>query len=272
MRRFLTSYLFIATLASAHPALGDGEALTYRVGWGPFFHAGDIMISAAMAPEESGTPKLKVTTTTATQGFARALYTFEARAEALFDEQSGRLLTNGETTKLPNKEKKYSIAFDYAKAVANYVNPIEPGKNATLPLPLGDPFDIIMTLVQTRTWDLKPGQSRDALVIHEDEFYELTVHAIGYEEVRTPMGEFNALVLEPRMEKTPPKGMFKRSASVRVWISQDERHLPVRFQLDFKFGAGVATLTHYRPPTAIAKASPQATLAEAKPDEKGPRS
>lgn len=272
MRPLAGIFLVLTTLAAAHPALRDGEALTYRVGWGPFFHAGDIAITAATAPEEVGQPRLKVTTTTATQGFARALYSFEARAEALFDDKSGRLLSNGETTKLPNKEKKYSVVFDYANAVANYVNPVEPAKSAALPLPMGDPFDIIMTLVQTRTWDLKPGQSREALVIHEDEFYDLTVHAVGYEEVRTPLGDFNALILEPRMEKTPPKGMFRRSASVRVWISQDERRLPVKFQLEFKFGAGVATLTHYQPPSLVTPASRESTVVEAKPDEKSPRS
>ena len=133
-----------------------------------------------------------------------------------------------------------------------------------------------MTGVQTCalpiSWDLKPGQSRDALVIHEDDFYLITVHAVGYEEVRTPLGEFKTLVLEPRMEKTPPKGMFKRSAAVRVWISQDERRLPVKFQLEFKFGAGVASLSHYQPPSPVPPAARESTAVEAKSDEKSPRS
>lgn len=266
MPRLAGLFIFFSTIAAAHPALRTGEALSYHVGWGPFFHAGDITISAAAAPGERGETYLKVLTTTATQGFARALYTFEARAEALFDERNGRLLTNREITKLPNKEKKYSVDFDYARSVAHYVNATEPAKSAALHLPAGDPFDIIMTLVQTRTWDLQPGQSRDALVIHEDEFYELTIHAVGYERVHTPLGDFNTLILEPRMEKGPAKGMFKRSASVRVWISQDAQRLPVKFQLEFKFGAGVATLAGYHPPAATpAQAS---AAAAAKPDEK----
>jgi hypothetical protein len=127
-----------------------------------------------------------------------------------------------------------------------------------------------MTLIQTRTWDLQPGQSRDALVIHEDEFYDLTIHAVGQDEVHTPLGDFKALILEPRMEKGPPKGMFRKSASVRVWISQDERRLPVKFQLDFKFGAGVATLTSHQPPPSAAARSPGVTAVT--PDEKHPGS
>jgi hypothetical protein len=51
------------------------------------------------------------------------------------------------------------------------------------------------------------------------------------------MGFFKTVVLVPRMEKTPPIGMFKRGSTVRVWIeTDDDRRLPVRFEVGFKFG------------------------------------
>jgi hypothetical protein len=38
---------------------------------------------------------------------------------------------------------------------------------------------------------------------------------------------------------------------VHVWIAQDdERHLPVMFEVEFKFGAGIAFLESYQPPGA----------------------
>lgn len=89
----------------------------------------------------------------------------------------------------------------------------------------------------------------------EEEPYVLTVHALRYETLRTSLGTFNTLVLEPRMEKTAPKGMFKRGSNVRVWISQDARRLPVRFEVEFRFGAGVSTLVQYTAP-AVADARP----------------
>ena len=263
--RLPSSLLLVATTAvsAAQPALRDGEELTYKVSWGIFFRAGEIKISAQAAPSD-GAPLLRVTTTTETKGLARALYTFEARAEALLDARTGRLLTNTESSQTPNKETKSTVIFDYARATAAYANAFDSAKDTTLALPPGDPLDLIMSLVQTRLWDLKPGEQRDALVLFEDEFYELTLHAERYEEVRTPLGTFNTVVLVPRMEKTAPKGMFRRGSTVRVWISQDERRLPVKFQVEFKFGAGVATLIHYQPPAA--------TTAAADPEKKKPRS
>jgi hypothetical protein len=107
-------------------------------------------------------------------------------------------------------------------------------------------MDLIMSLVQTRTWQLKPGEKQDALVIFDDDFYELTIYADAYEDVRTPMGKFKTLRLTPRMEKTEPKGMFKRGSAVHVWISQDGKNLPVKFEVEFKFGSGVATLIDHQ--------------------------
>ena len=84
------------------------------------------------------------------------------------------------------------------------------GKPVFVPLMPGEPLDLIMSLINTRTWDLKPGDQRDALVLFEEEAYELTIHAIRYEDVDTPLGTFHTLLLEPRMDKTAPKGMFKK--------------------------------------------------------------
>ena len=267
-------------LTFAEPALFDGESLTYKVGWGLFLHAGEISISAQIAPTVP--EALCVTTTTATRGVARVLFKFEGRAEALLEAKTGRLLSNIETSRAPNKETKVSVTLDYASLTAHYVNGLNAEKNTTIALPPGDPLDLIMSLVQTRLWNLKPGDQRDALVLFEDEFYDLTIHALRYEDVTTPLGTFNTLVLEPRMEKTPPKGMFKRGSAVSVWISQDERRLPVKFKVEFKFGAGVATLIKYQPPafgrasvgapSASAKSEANSAAATVESDAKNPRS
>lgn len=249
-RRLLLLLLALSPLATrSEPALKPGEGLTYRVGWGVFTHAGDIRITATSTLPTERIPRLLVTTTTATRGFARALYVFEARAESLYDPANGRLLMTNETSKSGDRESKFTTSFDYAKKTALYANAKNSGP-VTLTMPDGDPQDLIMSLVQTRRWNLKPGERQDALVIFGDDFYELTIYAERFEDVQTPLGSFKTLLLVPRMEKTSPKGMFKRGGAVRVWISQDERRLPVKFQVDFKFGAGVATLSGYQPPAA----------------------
>jgi|UniRef100_UPI00404AD94F hypothetical protein len=226
-------------------ALGDGEELTFRVGWGIFTGAGEIKIGADLESTDTAST-LHVNTTTTTKGFLKNFFPFVAQADAYFDPHSGLLLHSTETSKSKRKETRQSLSFNYQERVASYLNEVEPEKSKDVIIPAGEPMDLITSLVQTRSWNLAPGEKQDALVIFDDDFYELTIYAEAYETLRTPLGEFKTLVLVPKMEKTEPKGMFKRGSTVRVWISQDERKLPVRFEVEFKFGAGVATLVAYQ--------------------------
>lgn len=259
--------LFLAALpafADTHLALNDGEALTYKVSWALLPGAGEIKI-AAQTDASGPAPRLRVLTTTATKGFARWLLRFDASAESVFDPKSGCLLALTESSKQPDRETGHGVTFDYAAARALYTIPGATDKPRALEMPSGDPLDLITSLVQTRSWNLKVGEKRDALVLFDDEFYELTIYAVRTEEVKTSMGKFQTLVLEPRMEKTPPKGMFKKGSTVRVWIeTDDERRLPVKFEVEFKIGTGVATLTHYEPP-ASSKIPATADAPAAKP-------
>lgn len=243
-------FLGLPSLLPAAPlALGEGEAMTFRVGWGIFTGAGEIKVSASRSGTGE-TPGLRITTTTTTRGFLSGVFPFTAKAEALYDGQDQRLLLAEESSSSKKKQTKHSLAFDYLQNKARYTDHVRPERTAELDLPSGQPLDLITSLIQTRAWDLKPGEKQEALVIFDDDFYELTIYAEAYEELRTPLGKFKTLKLVPKMERTPPKGMFKRGSNVSVWISQDERRLPVRFEVEFKFGSGVATLVDYQPPAA----------------------
>ncbi len=237
-----------AALRAAPLPLGDGEAFVFRVGWGIFGHAGEIRIAARGLAETGGHV---ITTTTATRGFLRGVYPFEARGEARYD-GAGRLLESVESSESKKKLTRYELQFDYEARRAHYTDPLRPERNLALDLPEGRPLDLITSLIQTRTWNLQPGEKQDALVIFDDDIYELTIYAEKYEDLRTPLGSFRTLKLVPRMEKTEPKGMFKRGSNVSVWISQDERRLPVRFEVEFKFGSGVATLVEHTRATSDA--------------------
>jgi hypothetical protein len=227
--------------------LGDGEGLSYRVGWTLIPFVGRIAIAAEGVA--GGSRKvIRVTTTTATRGVVRGFYPFDARGESIFDAENGHLLVSSESSTSNTKETKTSMVFDYGTSTAVYTDDVRPENSKTVPMPGGSPYDLILGLVQTRGWEMKPGDKRDELVIFKDEFFNLTVHAVGYEDVDTPLGTFHTLVLAPLMEKDPPKGMFKRGSTVRVWIAQDGRHLPVKFEVEFSFGRGIAILTDYRPP------------------------
>ena len=94
-------------------ALGDNESLFYRVSWVLLPGAGDIEVSARAARDATGSPEMRIISTTATRGLARLLLPFDARAESLFDTASGRLLWFGESSET-NTERRaaHTVVFD----------------------------------------------------------------------------------------------------------------------------------------------------------------
>jgi hypothetical protein len=266
-RRLLPlAFIFlVAPLLGAPLALHDGEALDFRVSWGIFFHAGEIAIRAR-AETDDGRPCTVIASTTSTRGVLRGLFRFEAHAESVIENATGAMLIHTESSAGGRKKTSNSLVFDYKSGTAQFTDLVNPSNNETVPLPAGDPpLDLITSLIQTRAWSLQPGESRDLNVTFENEIYQLTIHALRYEDLTTPLGKFRTIVYEPRMEKTPPKGMFKRGSQVHVWIAQDDpRRLPVKFEVEFSFGTGVATLVRYPPPgTAPAAADTPAGSADA---------
>ncbi|MBM3853589.1 MAG: DUF3108 domain-containing protein [Verrucomicrobia bacterium] len=247
----LMAGIFFGPPSLGSPPLRDGERLSYRVSWAVVPGAGEINI-AARQESAADRPTLVVSARTSTRRLARLLLPFDAEGTSVFDLRTGRLLSLSESSVLRNKTSDHQVTFDYATRQASYTGGKTPGQTRLLPIPVGDPTDLIMGLLQTRTWDLPAGSKRDALVLFGTEFYELTIHHARIEDVRTPLGTHRAVVLEPRMEKTPPKGMFKRGSTVRVWIAQDERRLPVKFEVEFAIGTGTATLVAYEGPATAA--------------------
>ena len=247
--------LVAATFGHAAPftAFRDGETFTYRVSFAIFSHAGDIVITAH-DEKKDGIEVMRVTTDTKSHGIVRALYAFDNKAEVVIEKATGRMLDVKESGADPKRATDTEMVFDYKTRVATYIDRVRPERSESVPIPEGNPVDLISALVQTRDWNLKPGEKRDLLVQFGSEFYPLTITAEGYEEVQTPLGDYQTLVLVPRMEKDP-KGLFKKGGEIKVWISQDLSNLPVKMQLKLNFGSATLLLSDYKGPAPGAKSA-----------------
>ena len=254
--RSLAYAMFAVPVLSANPspftAFSDGETFTYRVSWGVFFHAGEIVISAHEEKGADGAKVFRITTDTATHGLVRGFYSYNNHAEGVIDQATGRLLLVREKGSDGEHFTDNETTFDYARKIASYVDRAHPSRTAQVPIPPGDPIDLISALVDTRNWNLKPGEKRPVLVSFGNEFFPLALYAEGYDEIWTPLGRFQTLGLVPRMEENP-KGIFKRGGEIKVWISQKGQKLPVQMQLKLKFGVATLHLADYRKAAASEK-------------------
>ena len=177
---------------------------------------------------------------------------FDARAESVYRVKDGQMVVHTERSN-GKKPTDTTLTFDYAETHHRGLpGPDSSGQKSNRPAAGRQPDGSHQQPhVQARAWQLKPGETIDALVMFEEEPYELTFHAEGYEKVKTSLGTFNTLVLVPKMERPRRRACSSAGSTVRVWISQD--NLPVKFEVEFKFGSGVATLVKYnrRPPPRL---------------------
>ncbi len=246
LRLILPALMPAFLTAAPYAAFRDGESFTYRVGFAIFSKAGEITITAA-DERKDGRDFMRVITETRSRGFVRGVYAFDNHAEVLVDKPSGRLVSVKESGADPKRASDSETTFDYDARIMRHVDRVRTERTSDVPIPDGDPLDLISALVQTRDWDLKPGEKRDVLVHFGRDLYPLVIEAGGYEEVRTPLGRYKTLVLVPRMEKDP-KGLFKRGGEIKVWIAQDGSKLPVKMQLVLKYGTASLLLSEYKAP------------------------
>lgn len=258
--QYLSLLAALPVLATAAPytAFRDGEKFTYKVGFAFFSRAGEITIAANADTDASGRALMRIVNTTITKGFVRGVYTLDNRAEVLIDRQSGRILSTRESGQDGKRETDSETIFDYTAKIARHTDRNRPGRSGDIPIPDGDPLDLISALVQTRDWNMRPGDERDILVHFGRDLYPLVIKAGNLEEVRTPLGRYQALVLVPEM-RGAPKGLFKRGGEIKVWIAQDGSQLPVKMQLKLNYGTASLLLSNYEAPpgadrTAVAAA------------------
>lgn len=247
-RRLLTCPLIILMTASyvaaAPLAIQPGEKFTYRLSWGLFRKAASLEIIAEQDPD-SIEPRIRITSHTATRGFIRALYQFDGWGEFIYEPENSRLLEAKAWTKTGSKETNASIALDYAEMKANYTDHVRPEKFLELVIPPEEPADFLTTLIQTRAWEIGVGEDQVVSVLFDDEFYELTITVDREEILKTKWGNKPALVLIPRMQGEP-KGMFKKGGEIKIWVSNDELRLPLRFEVKIAVGTAMAILTDHQ--------------------------
>jgi hypothetical protein len=59
------------------------------------------------------------------------------------------------------------------------------------------------------------------------------------EEVRTPLGKFKTIMVKPLLKA---EGFFARTGDVTIWVTDDERRIPVKMTTKVKLGKITATL------------------------------
>jgi len=109
-------------------------------------------------------------------------------------------------------------------------------------------LNVIDAFFLTRTLPVQEGKVLKIPVFDSGKKYQIEVRLLKKEKIRAPWGKLvETLVIEPRLKSA---GIFSSVGTMKVWLTNDARRIPLKMTAKIKIGRIIARLTDYKKPDA----------------------
>lgn len=100
-------------------------------------------------------------------------------------------------------------------------------------------YDTLSSFFYFRTVPLKVGASYFIEIFDCKKLWNTEVQVLRHEEIETPLGRFKTVVIKPIMKF---QGIFARTGDMFIWLTDDDRRIPVQMKSKVRIGSITATL------------------------------
>jgi len=114
-------------------------------------------------------------------------------------------------------------------------------EEVSVPIP-ENVLDEVSYLYFARLLPLEPGVRYEFERYWKEEGNPVVVEVLRREEIRVPAGKFRTVVLRPEIRTS---GIFKEGGEAELYLTDDERRIPVRVKASMAIGSGNFFLTDY---------------------------
>jgi hypothetical protein len=129
------------------------------------------------------------------------------------------------------------VVFDREGGKALYINHLKPEKKEfDVPEEI---FDPLSAFYRVRNMELEVGRSVYVPVFDSKKVWNVEVKVLGRERVKVPAGTFDTIKIKPVMES---EGIFARKGEIYIWVTDDERKVPVKLNSEVAVGSINAVL------------------------------
>ncbi|MFQ6608363.1 MAG: DUF3108 domain-containing protein [Fidelibacterota bacterium] len=225
----------ITSISAGDIPFSIGETLEYDLKVN-IIKAGSAMLKVIGEEEINGNPTYHIRYTAKSNRFVDPLFYVRDRVNSWLDKEG--LFTRQLKKNIHEGSYRYKL-----KAYVNYKDSTVTSGNEVLPINsvIRDPFSLFYYL---RSIQLKVGQQLSFVTYDNNQFVDFQIIVHRKENVRVPAGRFQCLVIEPyRKGKT----LFKQKGDMRIWLTDDERRLPVKIETKSTFGSMTMLLKKISP-------------------------
>jgi len=100
-------------------------------------------------------------------------------------------------------------------------------------------FDPLSGFYEIRRRQLIIGRSEYIDIFDNKKLYNTEVQILGRERITVPAGEFNTIVVKPLLKS---EGIFMKKGDIYIWLTDDEKKIPIMLKSKVKVGSFVAKL------------------------------
>jgi hypothetical protein len=129
------------------------------------------------------------------------------------------------------------ILFDHAGGIAHYKDNLN-GDKREISIPAAT-LDTLSSFYYVRTLKLEVGKPVFLTILDNKKIWNVEVKVLKKEKIKTKLGSFDTIVIKPLMQS---EGIMERKGDMYIWLTDDERLLPVKMKTKVKVGSITATL------------------------------
>lgn len=100
-------------------------------------------------------------------------------------------------------------------------------------------YDTLSSFFYFRTVALQVGTSSFIDIFDCKKLWNTEVQVLRREQIKTKLGTFNTILIKPLLKS---EGIFARTGDMHIWLTDDERRIPVQMKSQVKVGSFTATL------------------------------
>ncbi len=211
------------------------QTLTYSVDW-RVFPAG----TAVLHFEATGNTE-RITANADTIGAINLLFHVSDRFQSTFDRDKGCTYEFDKQTVEGRRQINTTLKLDYAqsKSILDEKNLVM-GQSKHVETPVqGCLTDLLTGIFYASSQPMALGQSFVIPVVDAMHTVPVTMKVEGREEIRTTLGAFKTLRVQP----TAAAGVVKNRGNIWIWYTDDDRHLPVQMRARLFWGTITFRLT-----------------------------
>lgn len=217
-------------------AFGVGERLVFDVSYGPIT-AGEAIMAIPRYDTVAGRRCYRVEFSVNSLPSFDWIYEVRDRYLTFIDVEAIVPLKFEQHIREGTYKRDFVAEFDQ-------VNNIARTTEGNYPIP---PYvhDIMSAFYYARTLDysgMKPGDLIQLYNFYKDKSHDLGVRFLGRQELEVEAGTFKTIVVEPLVREG---GLFKAEGRIVIWLTDDERKIPVRVNTKVIIGSIDTELREY---------------------------